>query len=155
MENINIHKKNSMICRFMSGKIIPFKMPDAIVNTWQECEIDFVNGLDSDTNVLRFHSDWNWLMAVWNKIISMNSDDSTVINESNHSISVEIDGYSIIMITYSYVDKYTGWKKLKTFHTCKANTTGLYTSMVVDCKNMMEVYYKTIIDFIKFYYETL
>jgi len=150
-DTIDIQEKNAMICRFMGGEIIPFKMPDAVVNTWQECEVQFVNGQDSDRNLLMFHSDWNHIMQVWEKIISLNKSHLTTVRKGQISFDrVEINKSSILLCCERWESRILGWSHKDIYHFHKAE---FYTKEEPDCKDMKEVYYKSIIDFIEWYNE--
>ena len=52
----------------MGATIEPFKMPDAVVMTWQNCSMEKMNGLDVKYTTLCFHQSWDWLMPVVQKI---------------------------------------------------------------------------------------
>lgn len=150
-DTIDIQKKSAMICRFMGGKIVPSNIPNSVAKTWQECEVTDVNGIDPDYSMLTFHSNWNHIMQVWQKIISLDkSGDTTYPRKGNIYIGrLEVTKYSLLLTCRKWVSRKIGWNNINIYH-YYAKEFGYNEP---DCVDMKQVYYKTIIDFINWYNE--
>jgi len=86
---------------------------------------------------LEYNENWNWIMPVWNKIISLETKDLVFDR-------VEIGKHSIFLNIYLWY-KNKEWIKQSFTHTCFQFEEGKET------ENMQMVYWKTIVDFIKWY----
>ena len=152
-DSIDLQQKNARLAKFMGGKIVPFNMPNGVTNVWYGCEIEDVNGIDSDRNILQFHTDWNYIMAVWNKITSM--DQSHKVRFKNHDLCLsrqEIDRFGVLLVSdLKRTNKQDNdWVGKVIYHSFRLNPFLSHKPDYI-CKDLKEAYYKTIIDFVEWY----
>lgn len=84
---------------------------------------------------LEYNENWSWIMPVWNKIIALETNDLVFDR-------VEVGKQSIFLHIHLWQKK---WTTQSFSHTCFQFEEGKET------ENMIMVYWKTIVDFIKWY----
>jgi hypothetical protein len=91
-----------------------------------------------DYKYFEFHSSWDWMMPVWEKIIEFETENVKLDR-------FEIGKRSVFITIYTYSENKTrpGWRHQVFSHDCYPQYG--------DCKDMKEVYFKTIVDIIKWY----
>lgn len=108
-EEQQIYQDNKLICKFLGYKLVEKKSIQGVMAWDVHSDISFVgqelNGSLDYARNLHFHSDWNWLMTVVERIEEMNDKDFD-INRNKIRTSVNPDvcerhrgGYIIVNVT--------------------------------------------------------
>lgn len=98
---------------------------------------------------LLYHTSWDWLMPVWEKIMTLDKHGNKRYKKGQvYFYRCEIGKSGIYLDCSIWLGKPIFWKHAIFYHSCYPSSNGK------ESKNMFEVYYKTMVEFIKWYNET-
>ena len=135
LDKKTIYEGNLMIAEYQGGKI---KKQN------NKTLVSFQSKIVSATS-LRYHTSWNALMPVWLDIVAnakSNEDDCRNGRFDYMLPSCEVHKHSVFITPFIWHKK---WHEQSIFHSCFQYDNGQKES-----DDMMECYWKSIVDFLKF-----
>ena len=139
MNQSKISEGNELIAKFMGEKQMIGYWYIPSMGEWKPIPYTYESETAEhfNTEELKYHSDWKWVMPVWDKLISSEIPNQIVLD------TVEIGRYSIYLSIFYYENG--AWFTKTITHSCYPPGGG------TEHTNMNEVYWQTIIEFINFY----
>lgn len=130
MTKENIIIGNKLIAEFMGAEIKDDTYCFHLGNPVHDIQIEDMT-FESVLR-LRYNCSWDWIMSTWEKIMSLNKNkfEFDEVRVGRQSIFIKLYIWDNLWVSDNFL------------HACYEDG---------DCKDMKEVYYKTIVDFIKWY----
>ena len=100
------------------------------------------------SETIQYDQHWDRLMPVWEKIVGLDRSDKKTKKWELSIFRCEVGKYTVFLDCSIWCGRQIGWKHKHFYHSHYPYIDGR------ESKNLLDAYYKTIIDFINWYNET-